>query len=194
MGQDVHTIDQIAGSTFSLFDRILIGMQSAVVNPSSPGAIASVGSITAGSYATLPAASVSGDGTGATLVPVMKAISATIDNPGTGYVVTDTVTMTGGTETTNTILTVSELQLVSAAINAAGTLYLPGDQITLAGGTSTVKASVGVNTVKLISAALISPGTNYVVNDTITVAGGTHSTASILTVSTLQLAQKRAHP
>lgn len=139
---------------------------SQLVTAASIASILSVSVVNAGSYATLPTLSTSGPGTGATLAPKMKAISASVAAGGTGYAVADTITLTGGTETTATILTVDTVQLESTIINAGGSGYAVGDTIILAGGTFTSQA---VATVATVAAGVIL---------TVTVAsGGSYSVA-----------------
>lgn len=52
---------------------------------------------------------------------------------GTGYEVSDTLTVAGGTFTTASVLTVASIKCVSAAINAAGTGYVVNDTLTFSG-------------------------------------------------------------
>ena len=120
---------------------------SQIVSAATTNSITSVTVSAGGSYATLPVVGTNGPGSGASFVAKMAALSGVPVDPGAGYLVADTITLTGGTETTNTILTVATLQLASAAINAGGSGYNVGDQVTLSGGTDTVPAVVTVLTV-----------------------------------------------
>lgn len=130
---------------------------------------------TAGSYATMPTFGTSGNGSGATLVGTMKAVSAIISAAGTGYVPADTITLTGGSHTINSILTVATTKLTSVAVNAGGSNYLVGDTITLAGGT--------FGTAVILTVATVSSGA--VATFTITNAGSyTANTASFTQGST----------
>jgi hypothetical protein len=78
---------------------------------------------------------------------LLKAESATVVAPGSGYETDDTITIDGGESSEKVILAVASTKLVAAAINAAGSGYAIGDHITLAGGTSTTKAIIVVDTV-----------------------------------------------
>lgn len=128
--------------------------------------LSGVSVINAGSYATLPTFGTTGNGSGATLVGTMKAVSATIAAAGTGYVPADTITLTGGTHTISSILTVATTKLVSIAVNAGGSNYLVGDTITLASGTSSTKAVLTVSTVSggAVTGVTISTAGSYTVN------------------------------
>lgn len=109
--------------------------------------ISSVTVDTAGSYATLPTFGTSGNGTGEVLSGTMKAASSTVAVRGTGYVPADTITLTGGTHTINSVLTVSKTELATISVNAGGSNYLVGDTITLAGGTFSTPVLLTVSTV-----------------------------------------------
>ena len=106
---------------------------------------------------------------------------------GTGYVVGDDITLTGGTFSTAMTLNVDTIKLVSGAINAIGSGYAVADVITLAGGTASVPATVTVATLQLATTAINAAGTGYVPADTITLAGGTSTTKAIVTVSTTKV-------
>lgn len=120
---------------------------SLLVNAATTDFISSITVTSPGSYATLPTLSIVGAGAGAILAPVMEAITATTSAAGTGYAIADTITLTGGTHTTTTILTVATAKLISVAINAAGTGYVVGDTIVLGGGTFTTAATYTVDSV-----------------------------------------------
>ena len=121
--------------------------------------ITSVTVTTPGSYATLPTVSISGPGTGAVLALSMKAVSATLAAAGTGYAPADTITATGGTETTNAVFTVASTKLITAAVNAAGTGYAPANILTMVGGTASTAAQLTVATTKVVSASVAAGGT-----------------------------------
>jgi hypothetical protein len=162
---------------------------SRLVNASVSNAISSVTVTAAGSYATLPVLSTSGPGVGATLVPVMENVASLAVAIGSGYVVADTITLTGGTHTTASIVTVATVGLASAAINAAGTGYLPNDTITLAGGTETVAAVVKVLTVggsgAVSTFSVVSSG-SYTVAPVSFTQGSTSGSGSGATFNTLE--------
>lgn len=130
--------------------------------------ISGVSVSTAGSYATLPTFSTTGNGSGAVLEGTMKAVSATVAAAGTGYAPSDTITITGGTHTINSIFTVSRTKLVSIAVNAGGSNYLVGDTITLAGGTATTKAILTVSSVSggAVTGVTITNAGSYSANST----------------------------
>lgn len=130
--------------------------------------ISSVTVTEAGSYATLPTFGTTGPGTGAVLAGTMKGVTATPVAAGSGYAPADTIVLTGGTHTINSILTVATTKLVSVAVNAGGSNYIVGDKITLAGGTFSIPAILTVNTVSAgaVVTFTISTGGSYSVNST----------------------------
>jgi hypothetical protein len=148
--------------------------------------ISSVSVTAAGSYATLPTAGTTGNGTGAVFALTMKAVSATAAAAGTGYAPTNTITLTGGTHTINTVLTVATTKLVSVAVNAGGANYLVGDTITLAGGTFGTAAVLTVATVSggAITGVTISNGGSYTANSTTFTQGATSGVGSGATFNT----------
>src|SRR3990167_6792761 len=113
--------------------------------------------------------------------------SAVVNAAGTGYLVNDTITLTGGTYSTPMTVKVVTTQLISSVLDAIGSGYAAADTITLAGGTSTVKAITTVDTSKLVSAAVNAAGTGYLTADTITAAGGTFTTAAEFTTTSTKL-------
>jgi hypothetical protein len=111
-----------------------------------------------------------------------QAISAAINAAGSSYAPADTITLTGGTSTTATVLTVASTKLVSASVNAAGTGYAPNDTITLSGGTATTPAVLTVTHTKVVSATVAaggSGGTNGAQTVTGTTGTGTKFQASV---------------
>lgn len=148
--------------------------------------ISSVNVLTAGSYATLPTFDTTGDGSGATFVGTMKAVSGTAAVAGTGYAPNDTITLTGGTHTINAILTVNTTKLASVAVNAGGSNYQVGDTITLAGGTFTTAAVLTVTSVSsgAVTGVSISNGGAYTANSTTFTQGSTSGVGSGATFNT----------
>ena len=65
--------------------------------------------------------------------PTMVTASALVAAPGTGYAVTDSLTVVGGTSSSNTVLTVTSITAVTAGIQSAGSGYSPRDTITISG-------------------------------------------------------------
>lgn len=167
MPQDTRVIEQLDGSEFSWTDRVVMGLLANQLFPGSPGALASVAVSTAGSYASLPTLGTTGHGTGASFSFTMKAVSDLVVAAGSGYVVADTITLTGGTHATASILTVLTTKLVGIAVDAAGLNYAVGDLITLAGGTFSAPAVAQVNTIGAGGAlltVLITVNGSYTVN------------------------------
>src|SRR6185312_14468942 len=110
-------------------------------------AISSVAVNVAGSYQGMVTLGTSGPGTGAVLVPTMKAVTATPVAFGTGYAIGDTITFAGGTFGTAAIGTVVTANLASLALLAGGSGYAQNDTITLAGGTFSTPAVITVTSV-----------------------------------------------
>ena len=103
-------------------------------------------------YATAPTVAIApAEVNWASAAASMKAVSAGVAVPGTGYVIGNTITLTGGTSTTATILTVSALRVVGVpAIVGAGAGYSANQILTLSGGTLAAggaKATIKVLTV-----------------------------------------------
>lgn len=191
-----EVFDNIGGTGAALWqnmvDAVNLG-QSGIRGPSQL-CIASLGTGigsgtvgVSGSYTSIPTLSFSGGGgTGAAASLTMKALVPTaIAAAGTGYAPADTVTLAGGTFTTNAVLSVSATELVSAALNAAGTGYAPADTITLAGGTFSAAAVLTVSKTKLVSAAINAGGSGYANGDTVTLSGGTFTSAAVVTVDSV---------
>lgn len=171
MGVYDHTVEQIGGSQFSDQSLMKFGLLNAVANHSSAGGISSVTVGTPGSYATIPTLGTSGNGSGATLVAHMGALTATVQTPqaSTGsYAPADTVTLTGGTESSNAVLTVATTQVVSATVAAGGTGGTTGTQtVTGTTGTGTkFQASVTVSGGAITAVLSITVAGNYTVNPT----------------------------
>jgi hypothetical protein len=161
---------------------------SQIVSASTGNNISSVSVTAGGSYATLPTLGTSGSGSGATLNPVMRALSGVISAAGTGYVPADTITLTGGTHSINTVLTVSTVKAITAAVNAAGSGYNIGDTIVAAGGTFTTAAVITVDTVDGAGAVLtahISTGGSYTVRPSGFTQGSTSGVGTGATFNTL---------
>src|SRR3990167_6835113 len=97
--------------------------------------------------------------------------SAVVNAAGTGYLVNDTITLTGGTYSTPMTVKVVTTQLISSVLDAIGSGYDVADTITTTGGTFTTAAEFTTTSTKLISAVGDVAGTGYVPADTITAAG-----------------------
>ncbi len=148
--------------------------------------ISSVSVTAAGSYATLPTLGTSGPGSGATLNPTMKAVSAVFAAAGSGYAPADTITLTGGSHTINAILEVATTKLVSIAVDVGGSNYQVGDTITLAGGTFTSPAILTVDTVSTgaVTGVTITSGGAYTANTASFTQGATSGVGSGATFDT----------
>jgi hypothetical protein len=199
MGIPVHVVDQLNGSQFNLQDRVLKGMLANLATPASATSVSVLGAITAGTgftnINTVTLAPSGGTGTGLAAIPTsLKNISDTIASPGTGYAISDTITLAGGTlqpggPGTATVLTVSKAQLVGLAINAGGAGstagYAVNDVLTLVGGTSTTAAQVTVLTVDggggILTFSISRGGVYSVEASTFTVTGGTGTGATFKT-------------
>lgn len=133
--------------------------------------IGSVTIVTAGSYTTLPTITTSGNGSGAVFVVNMKAVSNVVATPqsSTGsYAPADTITLTGGTFTAATVLTVTNTLVESATITAGGTGGTTGTQtVTGTTGTGTkFQASVTIAGGAITAILSITVAGNYTVNPT----------------------------
>lgn len=191
MPLQLHDVEVLSGSTgLSRQDRLTVGLQARVANPSGLGTI--VDGVFQGDergvYTSLPTlVQTTDEGSGGTFTFNMSVIAnPAITAAGTGYLPADTITFAGGTGTAP-ILTVAKTKLISAVLNAAGIGYSPTDVITLAGGVQTSPTSVTVSTTKVISKSVLTAGTGYNVADTITVAGGVAATKAIFTVTHTKL-------
>ncbi|MEW6156110.1 MAG: LEPR-XLL domain-containing protein, partial [Verrucomicrobiota bacterium] len=88
------------------------------------------------------------NGVGATGTAVLKAVGASILNPGHGYVVGETLTLTGGSSTTAAVATVRTLRAVGApVITTSGSGYQVGDLLLVQSGTFTTQARLRVTAV-----------------------------------------------
>lgn len=142
-------------------------------------------------YITIPTLAISapnGGGTQATAtVTNLKAVSAAVSAPGSGYTFGDTLTGSTGTGTKATF-TVAGGEMDSLSVTATGQNYVIGDVLTLAGGIFATPATITVSTLGLSATSLNAKGTGYVPGETITLAGGTFSSPAIITISNTQLA------
>jgi hypothetical protein len=124
---------------------------------------------------------------GSPLITTQEAISAVLgaSTVTASYAPGDTVTLTGGTETVNAVLSVTNTDLYSVTPLAVGTGYFTGDTVTLTGGTFTGSAIATISQASAISVAVNSAGTAslaiyYTPTDTITLTGGTIASGSII--------------
>lgn len=124
----------------------------------------------------VPTWSWTGPGNGASFTTKMKAVAYTVGTAqsSTGsYAPSNTITLTGGTFTTATILTVTHTQLVSATVAAAGASGTPG-AVVLTGTTGTgtkfqINGTIGGGgTLSSVSSIVVAG--NYTVNPTLLTA------------------------
>jgi hypothetical protein len=151
-------------------------------------AISAVSVTAPGSYATLPSLSAT-IGSGATLTPRMKAVSATVAAAGSGYAAGDTITLAGGTSTTATVITVDTVSggaIATYTITTAGNYSaLPTSPVSQA-STSGSGTGATFNVLwGLLSVTVGAGGTGYTPSSALVVSGGggTGGAAGTLTLS-----------
>lgn len=81
------------------------------------------------------------------IAATLDTASANVTVAGTGYLVNDLLTVSGGTFSTASTLTVTAVQAVTAVIDAAGTGYAVGDTLTFSGSSFTSPVIVTVASV-----------------------------------------------
>lgn len=148
------------------------------------GNVSSIAVLSTGSgYTDIPSVSITPQGSGATIGTVtFKTVHASIYSGGTNYRVGDTLTVTGGTGTSTTLLVTqvsSSGAITSLAINGAGnytvlptlsdvaTTVLPGG-----GSGCTVSLIMGINTI-----AVVDAGSGYTVSPLVIITDATGSGA-----------------
>lgn len=73
-----------------------------------------------------------------------------VNNPGSGYIIGETITITGGNgDATVNVATLTGGFITSIIINNAGSGYIPGDVVTVAGGVPPASATVIIGTTAL---------------------------------------------
>lgn len=152
-----------------------------------PDAVASLTITIPGAYSnTVPLISFNGGGgSGAAAFAVMYGLVGTDVAAGSGYANGNTITISGGTFSTASVLTVNSTTLVSANISLVGGGYAPGDTSTMSGGTASVNAILTIVTTQLEALEINAAGTGYLVNDFITLTGGTFSSPAIFQVTAI---------
>ena len=80
----------------------------------------------------------------ANTLPFLRAWRASVSNPGTGYVIGDSVCVNGGTYTTQACITVAAITVVSATVNAQGSGFGSTSScfLKVAGGVNGLNASI----------------------------------------------------
>jgi hypothetical protein len=146
---------------------------------------------TAGSYATNPTVSVGAPGSGATFTHTMKAVSATQVAGGSGYVANDTITLTGGSSSVATILTVTSVDGGGAVTGVS--VSTPGNYTVLptspvAQGSTSGSGTGATFTVLwgLLAITVTANGTGYTSASALVVSGGggTGGATGTITLST----------
>ena len=171
------TVEQVDGSNFGWTDRIIAGLQSKVATNGSTGPIASAAVSNRGSYASIPTLGASGNGSGAVLVPHMRALAAAIVGGGSGYAVNDTITLTGGTFSAAAVLTVTAVNagvITAVNITTVGSYtVLPANPVaqgsTSGSGTG---ATFNITAWGLDTISVSSGGSGYDAGTQLTVTGG----------------------
>jgi hypothetical protein len=160
MSRYLHTIDMINGSQLADPTRLRVGLLSgvAVTGPTGPLTEGTVETQGAG-YTAIPTITAAG-GTGAAIAATMGLDSIALNAAGgsSSYVVGDTITLSGGTETTNAVVEVISTLLASATIGGTMAGYVVGDFVTFAptGGTQLSPVTIKVSTVSTGAIATFS--------------------------------------
>ena len=189
-GYEVSDVLTVVGGTSTTAATVTVSTVDAI------GAVTGVTITEPGVYTTAPAndaATSGGGGTGCTLTLtwgdiLLSAVSAA---QGTGYVVDDILTLTGGTVTTDATVRAATIggsgEVLTVTIETAGDYTTaPGNPITTTGGTGTGCTLTGTwgEFIKAIG-AVAAGGVGYEVSDVLTIVGGTSSTTATLTVATV---------
>jgi hypothetical protein len=120
-----------------------------------------------------------------------RATAALIAIGGSGYMVNDVLTVSGGTFTTAATLTVAgvdSMGAITGVLVAQGGSYSapPSGPVSVTGGHgtgATFNLTFVNTTIARIIQAIAGGGSGYMVNDVLTVTGGTFTTAATLTVT-----------
>ena len=117
-----------------------------------------------------------------------EVLSGTVSAVGSGYVLNQTLTVSGGTGTAATFTSISgRVTACNATPTVYGTGYVLGEIVTLGAGTLTA-ARLPTARVTAVAAAnsptavtIVNPGTGYVTGDVVTIVGGgpTAATATL---------------
>jgi hypothetical protein len=123
----------------------------------------------------------------ATFSCTLNVTSQVFSNAGTGYIVGDILTVTGGTFTSPATITVASIgaggAIVSANLTTTGiyTVYPGANPVAVSGGAGS--AATFTLTFGIYAVTVVSAGTGYVTAPTITVAGAGSGTAPVLVVN-----------
>ncbi|MGH8462460.1 MAG: beta strand repeat-containing protein [Stenotrophobium sp.] len=150
-----------------------------------------------GTYSVLPtspAAVTGGNGSGATFSFTQTNVvaTATVSTGGTGYVVGDVLTVSGGTGSSAATLQVTSIGAggtVSAITIVSGGSYsvVPGSPASVTGGTGTGAKFNVTSGLAIASATVVAGGAGYQNGDILTLAGGSSTTAAQLKVTSATL-------
>jgi len=151
------------------------------VNISNGGTVTAITGTVAGSYTTTPTFTISAPttagGTQATGTVTMQLLSSsTVASGGTGYTVSDVITLSGGTSTVSATVTVSAVSggVVTAftLTNAGVYTVLPTSPISTTGGTGTGFTITGTFGVRSAGFTITNAGSGYVEQPTVTFSSG----------------------
>jgi hypothetical protein len=169
MSLDLHTVSlKKGGSMPSDLAKLSLALLLSVAIPGPVGeATAGVLLNPGAGFTSIPTAAAA-DGSGATLGISMSLGTTAAAAPGATYAPNDTITMTGGTASTQALLEVLTTKAVTApAVAAGGTLYAVGDNITLQNGMVVQVATLSGSAVASVT---IVNGGSFTANNT--TAGG----------------------
>jgi len=187
-GYEVGDVLTVSGGTSTTAATVT------VATVDTDGAVTGVTITEAGTYTATPANdadTTGGGGTGCqlTLTWAYKLTAAVSDTQGTGYQVDDVLTLSGGTATTASTVTVATVggsgEVLTVTVTEPGEYSAtPSNPVSTTGGNGTgctITATWG-EFVTAVS-AVADGGTSYEVDDVLTVVGGTSTTPATLTVS-----------
>jgi hypothetical protein len=194
-----EVFDNIAGTGLTLWqamvDAINLG-QGGVRGPSSlvtatlNTGISGIAVATPGSFSAIPSLTITGAGSGGVLSPIMEALNGTVSAAGTDYDVGDTITITGGTYTTQAVLEV-------LTVNGSGgiTSYkvdIPGEYTGLPSNPVSPASTSGLGTGAtftlnwaLLGAVVVDSGEGYDNTSTLVVTPGGGSSATLAVGTTV---------
>lgn len=124
------------------------------------------------------------------LATASEVLSGTVSAVGSGYVLNQTLTVSGGTGTAATFTSTSgRLTGCNAAPTAYGAGYVLGEIVTLGAGsltaarlpTARVTGVAPSNTPTAVT--VVNPGTGYTTGDVVTIVGGTYSSQAQATLT-----------
>lgn len=126
----------------------------------------------------------------ATATATMKAdaFSTSLSFGGEGYAPGDTITLTGGTVSTDAVITLDSVVSKSAITIDPGTGSTPGDVLTIVNGSPIIGATtLTVVDSKAVSASVSVDGEGYVPGEIVTLAGGIFSSAATVEITNVDV-------